>query len=233
MFAFSDSSLQVFFLSLIVEECGHRVQQIRFFDFHWHEHVFALRVCFSVSLRLTGSSANVAVRFSVEDFVVTRFFTEVASCISVRFSLLLDLQALGVIVVSDSSPLHFCVFLWFRCGFFLHIFRYFLCCRRRAGGMSIVVDFGFCGVSFSTPWFTSDQLCSASRRTLRAYTTPSSVRTRCSSVRSLLPSHMPDFHLSASFGAGFPDPCPTSGRCASTDSSNSSNFPRYGPPMAR
>ena len=29
------------------------------------------------------------------------------------------------------------------------------------------------------------------------------VLTRCSSVRSLLPSHTDDFHLSASFGAGF------------------------------
>ena len=120
--------------------------------------------------------------------------------------------------------LHFCIFLWFRCRFFLHIFRYFLCCRRRAGGMSIVVDFGFCGVSFSARRFTSDQLCSASRRILRAYTIPSSVRTRCLSVRSLLPSHTPDFHLSASFVAGFPDSFPTSGRCASTDSSNSSNL---------
>ena len=54
--------------------------------------------------------------------------------------------------------------------------------------------------------FSSDQLFSASRRTLRAYTTPSSVRTKCSSVRSLLPSHTPDFPLSANFGAGFPDP---------------------------
>ena len=42
----------------------------------------------------------------------------------------------------------------------------------------------------------------------RAYTTPSSVLTRCSSVRSLLPSHTADFHLSASFGAGFLDPLP-------------------------
>ena len=52
------------------------------------------------------------------------------------------------------------------------------------------------------------QMCSASRRTLRAYTTPSSVLTRCSSVRSLLPDHTTDFHLSVSFGAGFPDPFP-------------------------
>ena len=69
-------------------------------------------------------------------------------------------------------------------------------------------------VSTTDRRFSSDQPCSASRRTLRAYTTPSSVQTRCSSVRSLLPTHTPDFHLSASFGAGSPDPFPTSGRCA-------------------
>ena len=45
--------------------------------------------------------------------------------------------------------------------------------------------------------FSSDQLFSASRRTLRAYTSPSSVRTKCSSARSLFPNHTPDFHLSA------------------------------------
>ena len=45
-----------------------------------------------------------AVRFSVDDFVVNRFFTEVASCVSVRFSALLELEAPGVIVVSCGSP---------------------------------------------------------------------------------------------------------------------------------
>ena len=106
---------------------------------------------------------------------------------------------------------------------------------KDAGGSaasSVVVDLGFCGVSTTALRFSSDQLFSASRRTLRAYTTPSFVRTRCSSVRSLFPSHTPDFHLSANFGAGFPDPFPTSGRCARTVSPNSTNFPRYGRPMA-
>ena len=71
----------------------------------------------------------------------------------------------------------------------------------------------------------------ASRRTLHAYTTPSSVLTRCSSVRSLLPGHTADFHLEASFGAGLPDSffSPLE-REPSTDSPNSRNFPRYGPP---
>ena len=67
--------------------------------------------------------------------------------------------------------------------------------------MSTVVDFGFCGVSATARRFSSDQLCSASRRTLRACTTPSSVLTRCSSMRSRLPSHTAVFHLSASFCA--------------------------------
>ena len=58
---------------------------------------------FPVSLRLTGSPANVAVRFSVGHFVVGRFFTEVASCVSVRFSPLLVLEAPGVIVLSGGS----------------------------------------------------------------------------------------------------------------------------------
>ena len=65
--------------------------------------------------------------------------------------------------------------------------------------MSGAVVFGLCGVSTTARRFSSDQLFSASRRSLRAYTTPSSVLTRCSSVRSLLPSS--GFHLSGSFGA--------------------------------
>ena len=98
---------------------------------------------------------------------------------------------------------------------------------------SVVIAIGFCGVYTTALRFSSDQLFSASRRTLRAYTTPSSVRTRCSSVRSLFPSHTSDFHLSANFDARFPDPFPISGRCARTVSPNSTNFPRYGPPMTR
>ena len=47
--------------------------------------------------------------------------------------------------------------------------------------VSAVVVFGFCGVSTTARRFSSDDLC--------AYTTPSSVLTRCSSVRSLLPIH--------------------------------------------
>ena len=97
---------------------------------------------------------------------------------------------------------------------------------------SVVIGLGFCGVSTTALTFSSDQRFSASRRTPRANTSPSSVRTRCSSVRSRCPSHTSNFHLSANFG-GFPDPFPTPGRCARTASPNSTNFPRYGPPMAR
>ena len=58
-----------------------------------------------------------------------------------------------------------------------------------AGGMSIVADFGFCGVSRSARRFSSDQLCSTSRRTLRLYTTPSSGRQDGTVVRSVDWSH--------------------------------------------
>ena len=102
---------------------------------------------------------------------------------------------------------------------------------RGSAASSVVVDLGFCGVSMTDLRFSSDQLCSARRRTFRAYTTVSSVRAKCSSVRSLATRQI--FHLSANFGAGVPDPFQTSGRCARTVSPNSTSFPRYGPPMAR
>ena len=82
-------------------------------------------------------------------------------------------------------------------------------------------------------WFFSDKLFSASRRKLRAYTTPLFFREKSSSVKSLFPSHKSDFHLSANFGAGFPDPFPTFGKCTKTVSANSTNFPRCGPPIRR
>ena len=72
---------------------------------------------------------------------------------------------------------------------------------RGSAASSVVVDLGFCGVSVTDLRFSSDQLCSASRRTLRACTTPSSVRTRCSSVRSLFPQPHARFP-SANFGTG-------------------------------
>ena len=82
-----------------------------------------------LGLRLTGSSANVAVRFSVKDSVINRFLKEVPSCVSVRFSPLLELEALGVMFCVPTAPrLHFLIFL---CGFLLFIFRNFWCFRRR------------------------------------------------------------------------------------------------------
>ena len=140
----------------------------------------------------------------------TVFFTEVASCVSVRFSPLLELEAPGVIAVSGgssctpSSPAGFSVGSSFSSS-----------CTSgtagggargsAAGGMSNVVDFCFCGVSTTARRFSSDQLCSAIRRTLRAYTTPSpSVLTRCSSVKSLLPSHTADFPPVGQLQCGMP-----------------------------
>ena len=70
----------------------------------------------------------------------------------------------------------------------------------------------FCSVSTIARRSSADQLCSAVRRTLRAYTTPSSVLTRCSSVTSFLHSRATHFHLSASFGAALPDPFTNCGR---------------------
>ena len=61
----------------------------------------ALNAPLSVCLRFTGSSegeTGVAGRFG--DFISTRFFTDTFSCVSVRFSPLLELDTLGC---------HFCV----------------------------------------------------------------------------------------------------------------------------
>ena len=109
---------------------------------------------FSIRLRLRGSSANMAVGFSVDDFVVSRFFTEVLSCVSVRFFSFSELKAPGVIVVSDSSP---CI-SWSSSSAGFTEGSSSLCVKHvwtgsgRAGksvarGISGVVDFSFCGVS--------------------------------------------------------------------------------------
>ena len=74
--------------------------------------------------------------------------------------------------------------------FLILMFMYF-CAALGTVALSVVIDLGFCGVSMTALRLSSDHLFSASRRTLRAYTTPSSVRTKCSSVRSLLPSRTP------------------------------------------
>ena len=87
-----------------------------------------------------------------------------------------------------------------RVRFFILVFVFvFFWYFSGSAASSVVVDLGFCGVSMI-------DLRSAGRRRLRANTTPSSVRTKWSSVRSLFPNHTPDFHLSSNFGARFPDP---------------------------
>ena len=91
---------------------------------------------FPVSLRLTGSSAQVALRLCVEDFAVNRFFTREPSCVSVRLSPPLELEAPGVIVVSDGSPQHLFVSRWLLCGFLLLIFMHFWYCRWRSKRVS-------------------------------------------------------------------------------------------------
>ena len=49
------------------------------------------------------------------------------------------------------------------------LFMYFWC-HSGICASSVVIDFGFCGVSTTALRFSSDQLFPASRRTLRAYT---------------------------------------------------------------
>ena len=85
-----------FHTALVAEECVHRV-------YHRYESSISTGMCTSsnfvsvslVSLRSTGWSANMAVRFSVDDFVVNRFFTKwppVLLCAS-HFCLSSKLQA--------------------------------------------------------------------------------------------------------------------------------------------
>ena len=83
-----------------------------------------------VSLRLGGPSANVAVCVSVGDFVVNRFFTEVASCVSVSPSPLLELEVPAVRCIWW-FPLHLFLFHWLLCGFLLLVCMHFRYCRWR------------------------------------------------------------------------------------------------------
>ena len=119
---------------VVAEECVHRVNRYESsISVGMSTSSFFVSV-FSVSLRLTGSSATVAVRFSAEDFVVNRFFTEVASCVSVRFSLLVELEAPGVIVVSGGFP---CISSSsVLCGFLFLFFMHLWCCRWRSKSVS-------------------------------------------------------------------------------------------------
>ena len=147
---------------------------------------------FPVCLLLTGSSAKVAVRFSVDDFFVNRFFTEVSSCVSVRCSPLLELEAPGVIVVSDGSLASLCLpltSLWVHPSH-LHAILALQVEEQEgsaAGGMSNVVSVVFRHL------LEGFLLTSCARRVVVRFAisqlTPSSVLTRCSSARSLWPSH--------------------------------------------
>ena len=74
---------------------------------------------FAVSLRLTGSSANVAVRISVDYFVVNRFFKEVASGVSESFTPSRRHRWVWWL------HLHLFVFRWLLCGVLLLVFIHF------------------------------------------------------------------------------------------------------------
>ena len=96
--------------------------------------------------------------------------------------------------------LHLFVFRSFLCGFLILVFMRFWHCKwrsKRANCRRVFLWSKLVSVVFRQllERFSSDQLCSVIRRTLRAYATPSAVLTRCSSVRSLLPSHTADFQL--------------------------------------
>ena len=173
------------------EECVHRVQQVQIFDFHWHEHAVALRVCCPVSLRLTGSSANVAGWLSRRGLR--------------RHPLLHGSGPLVFLcashLCSSSKPL-----VSFLCSAFLRLpqislwvppshRQILLVLLERERKVRLQEGCPLLSTSVSVVFrqllecFTSDQLCSASRPTLRAYATPSTVPTRCSSATSLLPGH--------------------------------------------
>ena len=166
----------------------------------------------SPRLRFTDSSANVAVRFFVNDF--NRFFTEVGSCVSARFSPLLELEAPGVIAVPGGSPCSFSSSAGFSEAFLLLVFMQFWHCRcqeqegqLQKGCPTSSTFWVFYSVSTTARKFSLTSC--AWRFVMRfAYTTPSFVLNRCSSVRSLMPRHPADFYMSASFGAAFPDPFP-------------------------
>ena len=113
-------------------------------------------------LRFTGSSGSetgVAGRFG--DFVINRFLTGTFSCVSVRFSPLLELDGPGAFLVSTGSP---CISSFSSCWLFLRILRRFWWFTRKsegfsaAGGISGIVVFGLCGVSTTARRFSCDQL---------------------------------------------------------------------------
>ena len=166
-----------------------------------------LRVCLTVRLRLTCSSANVAVLFSVDDVFVNRFLTEVRSpCFC---ALLLFAGARGSRRHRGVGwlPLHLlvCVYSWFQC-FFLLVFKHFLYCRWKSKSLSCTSDVPCCRFWFLRCFENCSMvLTSCARRFVvriaRAYTAPSLFLARCSFVSLFLPSHTADFHELASLCA--------------------------------
>ena len=166
---------------------------------------------FFISLRFTGSSGGgtgVTGRFG--DFTVSRFFTNTFSCVSVRFSPRLVLDVPGVVVVvSGSGSISPCMswssssglsgrFSSLLSSSFFSSFSLSCSCTSGTGGRTQLSHL-----------LLSTLASVESRRLIEGSLLTSCPRTRCSFVRSLLPSHTADFHLSASFGAEFPDSFPT------------------------
>ena len=169
---------------LVTEECVHRVHQMRVHAVHWHEHFVVLRVLFPRQSLFDRLVVNVAVCVSVDDFVVTgsRKWPPVFLCAA---RLCFELEAPGVSSLCLVDPLASLRLPlsspWFLALVLVHFWFYRWKNKRSgAGGMSNIVDFNFCGIST-----TARRLCSTIRRTLRMYTTPSSVLTRCTSLSLL------------------------------------------------
>ena len=91
------------------------------------------RSVFFNSVRFAGSSGGetgVAGRFG--DFIITRFFTDILSCVSVRFSPLPELGTSGLSLVSSGSPCISSSSSGSAVGFFLLIFGYFWWSMRKS-----------------------------------------------------------------------------------------------------
>ena len=129
------------------------------------------------SLRFTGSSAGGTTGVAVFWVISSSAFSSLPHfrCVSVRLS---PLHQLGASCVSSmSTGLHLAFLRLPPVLLFSPFSSSSVSCGSRgrvrgsaASAISAIVVFGFCGVSTTARRFSSDQLCSTSRRTLRAFT---------------------------------------------------------------
>ena len=189
----------------------------------------------SVFPRLSSFDRLVGKRWLFASLLMTSlstvFFTEVASSVSVRFSPLLELEAPGVIAVSGGTLLHTCVFRWLLCGFLLLVFMHFWYCRWRSKRVScrravqcrrlwFLWCFDNCAKVFLCPAVLGDS--SYASRVHNSFTICSDQMFVCEVALAQPHGGFPTCRPASVLGG--PDPFPTSGRRASTDSPNSSTF---------